>query len=88
MATSKMSKKSSKQSSKKSSKQSKGTKKSSKTKKSSSSKKSMPAGYAMCFKCDKPVKMLNPTVKMTKNGRKMLTGELECGHYKGSRFIK
>ena len=86
--------------SKKASKHSKGTKKSSKSmktkktmkpktsKKSKSSKKSMPEGHAMCFKCDKPVKMINPTVKTTTNGRKMLTGELECKHYKGSRFIK
>lgn len=79
MATSKMSKKASKQF--------KGTKKSSKTKKSSSSKKSMPAGYARCMICKKAVKMINPIVKTTKNGRKMLTGKLECGHHQGHRFI-
>ena len=74
MATSKMSKMS-----KKASKKSKETKK--------SSKKSMPAGYARCMICKKAVKMINPIVKTTKNGRKMLTGKLECGHHQGHRFI-
>jgi len=82
--------------SKKASKHSKGTKKSSKpmktnktktSKKSKSSKISMPEGYARCMVCKKGVKMINPKVKTTKNGRKMLSGELECKHHQGNRFI-
>jgi hypothetical protein len=57
------------------------------SKKSKSSKKSMPEGHARCMKCKKAVKMINPKVKTTKNGRKMLTGELECKHHQGHRFI-
>jgi len=66
----------------------KGTKKASKkVKKSKSTKKTMPEGYARCMICKKAVKMVNPSVKTTKNGRKMLTGKLECGHHQGNRFI-
>jgi len=66
----------------------KGTKKASKkVKKSKSTKKAMPEGYARCMICKKAVKMINPSVKTTKNGRKRLTGKLECGHHQGNRFI-
>ena len=66
----------------------KGTKKASKkVKKSKSTKKAMPEGFAWCMKCKKAVKMVNTSVKTTKNGRKMLTGKLECGHHQGHRFI-
>ncbi len=58
-----------------------------KTKKTKKTKKPMPEGYARCMICDKAVKMINPSVKTTKNGRKRLTGKLECGHHQGNRFI-
>ena len=70
-----------------SSKKDKTSKKSSKKSSKKTSKKAMPEGYARCMKCKKAVKMINPTVKTTKNGRKMLTGKLECGHHQGHRFI-
>jgi hypothetical protein len=57
-------------------------------KKTKKTKKPMPEGYARCMICDKAVKMINPSVKTTKNGRKRLTGKLECGHHQGNRFIK
>ena len=65
----------------------KSLKKSSKKSLKKSSKKAMPEGYARCMICNKAVKMVNPSVKTTKNGRKMLTGKLECGHHQGNRFI-
>ena len=70
-----------------SSKKDKTSKKSLKKSSKKTSKKAMLEGYARCMKCKKAVKMINPTVKTTKNGRKMLTGKLECGHHQGHRFI-
>jgi len=57
-------------------------------KKTKKTKKPMPEGYARCMICNEAVKMINPSVKTTKNGRKRLTGKLECGHHQGNRFIK
>jgi len=56
-------------------------------KKTKKTKKAMPEGFARCMICKKAVKMINPSVKTTKNGRKRLTGKLECGHHQGNRFI-
>ena len=86
MSIKKISKKTS-LSSKKDKTSKKSLKKSSKKSSKKTSKKAMPEGYARCMKCKKAVKMINPTVKTTKNGRKMLTGKLECGHHQGHRFI-